>query len=175
MPVTILFSPISGCQFLLTSFYLIWCLLLVLPHPPPPSFYFSFWLYLSIYLSIIFFSIWRLWKFSLFSQSVALLALSWNETLLNRRTLLGAQTGIKDSSFNRNIHKHPQTSCTDNMSFLIHVKILTIFRVGYILLCNFYVWNGLQHCECLSKTESHLVFSQPLLSNHLLLAVNVSQ
>lgn len=29
-PVTILFSPIAGCQFIFTSFCLIWCLLLAL-------------------------------------------------------------------------------------------------------------------------------------------------
>lgn len=136
--------------------------------------FFSPFLSISLSVSISFFSICRLWKFSIFSQNVALLALSWNEVILNRRALLGAQTGIKDSSFNKNIHKHPQTSCTANVSFLIHVKILTIFKVRHILLCNFYVWNVLQHCECLSKTESHLVFSQPLLYNHLLLAVNIS-
>lgn len=156
MHVTILFSPISGCQFLFTSFCLIWCLLLAL------VFFFLFF-FLSQYL---FFSIWRLLKFSLFSQSVALLALSWNKIILNRKALLGAQTGIKDSSFNQNIHKHPQTSCTANVSFLIHVKILAIYFQGRIhialqLLC--------MKCsavrEYLSKTEWHLVLSQSLLSS----------
>lgn len=121
-------SPAVNFFLLLSVLFDVCCWLLFF------SFYFSFC------LNIFFFSIWRLLKFSLFSQSVALLALSWNKIILNRKALLGAQTGIKDSSFNQNIHKHPQTSCTANVSFLIHVKILAIYFQGRIhialqLLC----------------------------------------
>lgn len=120
MPITALFSPVSGCQFLCYFF---------LSHliPATGSFFFFF-----LFLSILFFSICALLKLSPSFQTVVLLASSWNKIILNRKALLGAQTGIKQTSFKKNIHKPSQTSCTANVSFLIHVHILTIYFQGRI-------------------------------------------
>lgn len=96
-----------GCWFLCYLF---------LSHLMPAAGFFLLSGYLFFYL--------RLLNCSPFLQSVVL---ACHEIKSNWTERLYLEFEEELSSFNKNRHKHPQTTCTDNLSFLICAKILMIY------------------------------------------------